>query len=183
MLLTAVGGMCFPSRSSGEDNASSDGPRVRVSRAHAKSIVGSLVAVGDTGLTIKTPNGESVAVGRDAVSRFEVSARRSRKGKGAWMGALVGLAAGTAVGFAAGDDCGSVPTGDDLVSRLERNLCFSRGEVAAVLGVTGLALGTVVGAVAAPGERWEVTKPEQVKVSVTPLRRRGEVGVSFAVRF
>lgn len=64
---------------------------------------------------------EVITVPRTALTRLEVSRSRSRKGKGALIGALVGVGASVAMGLAAGEDCSNPPRGDDLVSRLERN--------------------------------------------------------------
>jgi len=87
------------------------------------------------------------------------------------------------VGYALGDDC-SIATSDDLIARLNSNLCYSRGSMAAALGVFGGALGLGIGLIAGHGEKWEATTPEHLKVGVIPLLRpRGGAGLALVVGF
>lgn len=159
-------------------------PRVRVTAlaVSGKRLVGTLLAMDETTLTIASQKGKGVVeVPRSAVTRLEVSRRPSRKDKGAGIGALVGLGAAVAIGLATGEDCGSLPPGGGLVERLNRNLCFSKGETAAILSLLTVPAGALIGLGAAPGERWVRTTPDRLGVRVGPVR--GGVGAALSLRF
>ena len=98
--------------SADELSAPAASPRVRVTAptVSGKRLVGTLLRMDEETLTLGAQKGKGVIeVPRSAITRMEVSRRASRKGKGARIGALVGLGAAVAIGFAAGDDCGSLP--------------------------------------------------------------------------
>ena len=96
--------------------------------------------------------------------------RPGRKKRGLAIGLLTGVAVGAAIGYAGGDDCNP------------GSLCIDRGTTAAggaiALGLVGLA----VGALAAPGEQWEATTTERLRVDVGPTRAGG-VGARLTLRF
>ena len=160
-------------------------PRVRVTApsVSGKRLIGDLVAMDATTLSIKPEKGKAVIeLPRAAITRVELSRRRSRKGTGAAIGALVGLAAGVALGLATGDDCGSLPSGDDLVSRLDRNLCFDRTVTAMGYSLLTVPAGALIGLGAAGGEKWVRTTPDRFSISVKPVRMSG-LGAAVSVRF
>jgi hypothetical protein len=168
------------------DDPASPAQRVRltVPTLHENAIVGRLVAADDLALRIEKAGregkAETITVPRAALTRLEVSRSRSRKGKGALIGALIGIGASVAVGLAAGDDCSSLPLGDDLGSRLERNLCFDSGDMGLMTAILAVPAGTVVGALVAPGEKWETADATTMRVGI--LSSRG-FGVRLALSF
>jgi hypothetical protein len=170
-----------------DQRPAASGPRVRVTAAgiSAKRLVGTLTAIDQTNLTLRREDGHAVEVPRAAITRIELSRGASRKGKGAGIGALVGIGAAVVLGVAAGDDCSFPPArpGDlDLVERLDRNLCLGRGQVALVAALLTVPLGTLLGYAAAPGERWVATTPDRFRMSVAPVRGGG-VGASLSFGF
>jgi hypothetical protein len=176
----------------GAGTSSADGPspvtaspRVRVTAPaiSGKRLVGTLLAMDETTMTIGSEKGKRVLeVPRAAVTRIEVSRRSSRKGKGAGIGALVGLGAAVAIGFAAGEDCPPRDPNDHSLAGALSRICFGRNEMAVGAGVLTIPLGALIGLAAAPGERWARTTPDRLKVAVTPVRGSG-VGAALSVRF
>jgi hypothetical protein len=106
-----------------------------------------------------------------SITSIERSLRPGRKKRGLAIGLLTGVAVGAAIGYAGGEDCN--PGGW---------VCFDRGTTAAG-GAIGLGLvGLAVGALAAPGEQWEATTTERLRVDVGPTPAGG-VGARLTVRF
>jgi hypothetical protein len=174
------------------------GGRVRARIQDAKGadewIVGRLVDADDASVTIRTARGEAVAIPLRRLDRLDRSLGRRSAGRGALRGAGLGFASGAVLGALAGavgsdggssPACNAPPRGD--AQWLEAAACgasLGRGPEsatmgAAVLGTAGAVLGGLVGSLA-PGERWERTSVEHVRVSIEP--RRGGVGgaVSFS---
>lgn len=181
--VAAVGGA-----SADEVPAPGSSPRVRVTAptVSGKRLVGTLLRMDEETLTLGAQKGQGVIeVPRSAITRMEVSRRSSRKGKGAGIGALVGLGAAVAIGFATGDDCDSLPEPgpgwSGLVERLNRNLCMGKGETAAIVSILTVPAGALIGLGAAPGERWAATTPDRLSVAVRPVR--GGVGAALSLRF
>jgi hypothetical protein len=114
---------------------------------------------------------ERLSVARRDVVAFEVSERRSKKGKGAWIGAVAGLGAAVVIGVVEGQDCHA----GDIV-------CFSPGTTALLSGILTVPAGALVGAAVAPGEKW---RPAPVSgLSVQPVAARGGgLGVRVAIGF
>ena len=163
------------------------GARVRVTAPAVSGarLVGTVIGIDETRLTLSAGKGRTVEVPRSAITRLEVSRHPSRRGKGAGIGALVGVGAAIVIGVAAGDDCGSRPARPeelDLVERLDFNLCFGRGELALASALLTVPLGTVLGYAAAPGERWAPTSPDRLRLAVAPTGGGG-VGASLSLRF
>jgi hypothetical protein len=159
------------------------GPRVRLTApsVSGKSLVGTLVGLDEATLMLQRQGAkETLQVPRRAITRVEVSQHRSRKGKGAGIGALVGLGAAVAIGLGAGDLCGPIQ-GDDLVARLERNFCHGKGETAAVVGILTVPAGALLGLAVAPGEKWVASTPDRLRVSVVPVR--SGAGLTVSLRF
>jgi hypothetical protein len=161
-----------------EERAAMPGPRVRVvAPSVAKhDIVGQLARDDDENLTIERVNGEGAAtktfvVPRAQVTRVEVSQARSKKGKGALIGAAAGLAVGVGLGLATGDtNCSG------------RWLCFNQEETSAIWSILTVPTGALVGALVAHGERWETVDPSRLHVAVVPVRGRG-AQIRFALSF
>jgi hypothetical protein len=109
----------------------------------------------------------------------------ARRRKGAAIGALVGLGAAVAVGLAIGEDCSAFQEVDhplgDLVARLGRNLCYSKGETAGVLAILTVPAGALLGLAVAPGEKWHPSSPDRLRVGITPVR--GGAGLTVSLRF
>lgn len=165
------------------------GARVRLTApsVSGKRLVGTLVGLDDTTLTLQRQGGkETLQVPRGAITTTEVSWRRSRKGKGAAIGALVGLGAAVAIGLAAGDDdCSSVQdVGNpwlDLTAHVLRTFCHSKGEMAAFAAILTVPAGALLGLAVAPGEKWQPSSPDRLSVRITPVR--GGAGLTVAFRF
>ena len=171
-----------------EPSPSASGARIRVTApaVAGSRLVGTLVGMDETSLTLRADKGKGTfAVPRNAITRLEVSRHRSRKGEGAGIGMLIGIGAAVAVGLSAGGDCESVAVPDPwlfgLSERLDRNLCVGKGEAALLTSLVTVPVGALIGYAAAPGERWVATAPERLHLAVKPVR--GGVGATLSVRF
>jgi hypothetical protein len=159
-------------------------PRVRVTApgASSKRLVGTLLAMNETMLTIGGGKGKGVIeVPRSAVTRIEVSRRASRKGRGAAIGALVGIAAAVAIGASA-DGCPAVDPNDHGLGAALSRICFGKTMTGVGAGILTVPLGVLFGLGIAPGEKWAPTTSDRLKVAVTPVQGMG-VGASLSVRF
>lgn len=175
--------------SGGEASLPVLGPRVRVTApgVSGKRLVGTLLAMDDTTLTLQPQKGTDVLeVPRSAINRIELSRRPSRRGKGAGIGALVGLGAAVIIGLAAGDDCGSLPEPAPgwagFTDALNRNLCMGKGETAVMSAILTIPTGALLGMAAAGGEKWARTTPDRLSVAVKPVRTGG-IGATVSFRF
>ena len=172
------------------DEASSPAPdtRVRVTAPGVlgKQVVGTLVHMDDMTLAVRPKGKDVLEVPRSAITRFEVSRGKSLRGKGAKIGAIVGLGAAVAIGLIAGEDCGSLPEPAPgilgLSERLHRNLCIDKAPMALFSSLLTVPAGALVGLGVAPGERWVRTTPDRVRLTVTPVRGTG-IGAALSVRF
>jgi hypothetical protein len=123
-----------------------------------KPIVGTLVEVTDREIVLSLAESARKAIARTDVTRLERSEGRKRHaGKGALIGAGIGVA--TLVAMAAFDDSEEGST--------EEGLAF-----AAIFGAVGAAGGAVVGALITT-ERWSEVPAHDLRVSIRPLRNRG----------
>jgi hypothetical protein len=104
------------------------------------------------------------------IAHLDVSRGRHSRAHGAAIGAGFGALLGVAIGLAAGEDC----TGQEFI-------CFDRGETATVGGLLGLPIGTIIGVLVPPGEKWEQVRPP-VHLSIAP-RGRGTLALSTTVSF
>ena len=99
--------------------------------------VGRLAEVRDETVVVKRPRGdrtETIEIRKLDIRRLEVSHGPGRRGRGAKIGALVGVGAAIAIGVAAGEDCQDVPgpaTWGNLVEKLNSNLCMGHTAVQA----------------------------------------------------
>jgi hypothetical protein len=172
--IALVAGMSLATLSAQPTRNDRIGARVRLTLAGVDSagasrvVVGSLVAVGDTAVSVQRPGAataESFPVSR--VQRFEVRMGRDRRA-GARLGAIVGLTVGLVFGYASGEDC----TAQDFV-------CFDRDETTVAGAILGAGLGGWIGLLVGRGDRWRVEAVPQ-RVSVMPAGGPGvRVGVSY----
>ena len=163
------------SAQAGDPSGAGSGPRVRLTAPtlSGKRLIGTLVRQDDATLTLQREGAEALTVPRAAITRIEVSRHRGRRGLGAGIGALVGIGAAVAIGRHSGEDC------DDGRFRF---LCFDRTTTAALYAILTVPAGTVVGAVVAPGEKWETTTTDRLRLTMAPVRGGG-ARASLSVRF
>jgi hypothetical protein len=149
------------------------GTRLRVTADQI--VVGRLVAQDEKSLTLMINHGKDRAVvPRERITTLERSLRPSRKGTGAATGALVGALFSVFFGVAAGGDC-STHSID--------NICIPPAGAAVLGSIVLVPLGTLVGVVAAHGERWEVVSGHhRVAVRVAPTRSGG-MTAAVSLRF
>jgi hypothetical protein len=105
---------------------------------------------------------------------LERSLRLSQKSAAAASGALVGVLFSVFFALAVGEDCPrhSVDT-----------ICFPRAGIALASSIVLVPLGTLIGVVAAPGERWEVVSGHhRPRVRLVPMRGGG-MTASVSLRF
>lgn len=157
------------------------GPRVRLTAPSVsiERLVGTLVGLDETTLTLRRQGAkDTVRVPRGAITTIETSAHRSRKGRGAAIGALAGLGAGVAFGLAIGEDCSVIP---EELEPLLSVICFSKGEMAAVAALLAVPAGALVGLAVAPGEKWQRSSLERLSVRIRPAR--GGAALTVSLRF
>jgi hypothetical protein len=158
-----------------EEKGPTAGPawvRVTAPSTSDRRLSGEIVSIDATTLILRRAGQaapERIPLG--SITSIERRLRPGRKIRGLVIGLLAGVAAGAAIGYAGGDDCNA----GDLV-------CFDRGTTSA-MGATGLGLvGLAVGALVAPGEKWEATTTERLRVDIGPAPAGG-VGARLTVRF
>lgn len=159
------------------------GSRVRISvvegsRAadprHGWGLTGTLLGISDTSLTLETsPGRPPVVVSRPTVVSLELNTRRSQRKKGALIGLAVGVAAGLI--SAAAESCPPPKEYQWL------DLCesFSGPLVYATAGGVLGAAGAGIGALVAPGEKWETLAMDRVRVAVSRAHGGIRLGVSL----
>jgi len=179
MILVALMVVAFgPLSASADDTANlAPGARVRVTAdglpgevANAKNLTGYFVSQNDSTISMTTDGSKSLLViPRENLELLEESVQSGRRGQGAAIGLAVGAGMGALMGFASGDDP------DGIVS-------FSAGAKAGMGAVVFGLAGTLIGAVAAPGEQWETVsaQPVQLGFSQGP---QGETGFFISARF
>lgn len=132
-----------------------------------RTLTGSVASVSDDALLVLTSEGQPpVRVPRKALVKLEVSEERSRKGRGALIGAGVGLGAALALAAIASSD-------DDDVD------IITGPEFAVGLSLLFVPAGAAVGAIAAPGERWAPVKFNDGGRGISVPR----IGAAFSIRF
>jgi hypothetical protein len=145
--------------------------RVRVT-ASDRRLSGDLVAVDETALLVRRDGRqEPDRIPLDSVTSIERQVRRGGKKRGLGLGLLTGAAIGAVAGYAAGEDCGP-----------DAFVCFDRPTTAASGAVVFGVLGMAIGALVAPGERWESTTAGRLRVDLGP-RPGGGVGARLTLRF
>ncbi len=149
--------------------------------------VGRLAEVRDETVVVKRARGdrtETVEIRKADIHRLEVSERTGHKGRGAKIGALVGVGAAIAIGVAAGEDCKAVPgpaTWGNFTEKLNSNLCMGHGATGALSALLTVPLGALVGYAVAPGEKWRSAGVPQL--TVQPTVSRGGAGAQVTLRF
>ena len=161
-------------RTSAEESAQLTlGSRLRVTAN--ERVIGQLVAQDEQSLTLYTKTvRDPVVVPRSTIRRVEKSLARSQKGTGAAAGAVIGALSATVFGLVVGESCSGGHGVDTL--------CFGQGAVGLASAVVLVPLGTLIGAVAAHGERWQEVPIQRFTVNVMP-RRGGGVAASVSLRF
>jgi len=166
--------------------AAGPGSRVRVTTANER-FVGRLATVRDETVVVKRSRGdrtETVEIRKVDIHRLEVSEGPGRRGRGAKIGALVGVGAAIAIGVAAGEDCMAVPgpaTWENFTEKLNSNLCMGHGATGALSAVLTVPLGALVGYAVAPGEKWRSAGVPEL--AVQPTVSHGRAGVQVTLRF
>ena len=179
-IVTSLAALCGLPAWADEGSQTPGGKRVRITAPGfaSRPVVGNLIAIEATKVTVQPAgSSETVAILRNAVTQFEISSKRSQKGRGAAIGALVGAGVGAAFGFAAGDDCGPPD---------ERRLdcILPQKTVALGGGIIGGGLGAIIGLIVAPGEQWETADPAGLEITVTPVMGRGGgLGLTLSLKF
>lgn len=163
------------------EGAVPEGARVRIKLERSgripnlpAQIEGRLETFSPDGVRVRLNAYQDVTVPARAIERFQVSAGRHSRARGAAIGAGVGLLLGLGIGGLALATC------DDSPGSME---CVGAG--AGLIGLTPIlgAAGAIVGVVQTPGERWEEVPRERLRVAARPILRRDGVGVAVAVSF
>jgi hypothetical protein len=153
------------------------GARVRVTVVNedplsgSRIVVGKLVAVGDSGISIRELGSEvDEVVPASRLQRFEVRTGPNR-GAGARLGALVGLGFGAVLGFAGGENCSN-----------KEWICFDRDETTFFGALMGASFGGLIGFLAGRGDRF-AEAPLPARVTLAPTRGGAvRLGASLAFR-
>ena len=160
--LTALAGLVASTLRAEDAQTVAPGTRVRVFAEN--KLVGTLVRMNAEGLVLDV-GGHARYVLRPAVRRFEVSARPSRKKKGAVIGACIGAGPGLFIGllgtlFCDGGGCvvGSLAWGAFL----------------------GAVPGAAIGAAVAPGDKWVEVPIDRARLSLGPARRGAGVALTLS---
>ncbi len=134
-----------------------------------RRLVGTLIGLDSEALTLEVKKQrDPVVVRRSSLQQLEISRRSSKKAMGALLGFLVGTTAGAVAASASGGSSVCNSTG------------LSGCDLAIATVVIGLP-GALVGALVAPGERWEAAPLGRVGLSVTPTRAHGiKAAISFS---
>jgi len=179
---------CLGLVEAGEAQGLQLGARVRVwamefprttERTPLTKVTGRLVGIDDIALRVETSaEHPPVVVPRQDVSRIELSIRRGRRGKGALIGLAVGVVAGAVI--VATDRPGSDSPNAQLAAIFELNLEGPEYDAGAIvlLGAIGAGLGALV----APGEKWETLTGERVRLVLGPAGGGGR-GLRFGLSF
>lgn len=145
--------------------------RIRASSLNGP-IRGTLASLSGDSLTLETQGRAPLVLERSQITRLEVSAGRRSRGRGAAIGALIGLGVGllstTAIGLGtcSGDNAGS----EDCVI----------GTVAGLVVLTPALtiLGAGIGVALPPGERWVKVPPQGMPAGGSP-----PLGLRLVVKF
>jgi hypothetical protein len=165
------------------------GSRVRVTLlSSGDRIVGRIVEADDDAIVLRRQKGDQIErlrVPRLDIRKLEVSQRRSRRGRGAGIGALVGVGTAVVLGVVAGESCSPPPTENSLLTfsqSLDSSLCFSHAETALLTAIVTIPVGALLGAAIAPGESWRPVDDHHLMLSVGPASGGG-VSARVTLRF
>ena len=146
--------------------------RIRITTAEnaLDNRIAQVLSISSDSLLLLVAPAETLSVARAGVIRLEVNTgHRSSAGRGARMGALIGVASGALLGFLEGDD----PPGWFSFPAEAKALIYGIG-----LGGTGLVIGAVVGALKV-SDRW--TSVPLGAAQATPSLQVGRDGAQLAV--
>lgn len=147
------------------------GRLVRVHQQDARPLVGRFVSVGTGAVTVAVSEGDTVAVPRESISRFDLyMGSKSGAGKGALTGLAIGAAAGALIGVA-----GAASDDDSFY-----DYSASEGALSGAVGfgMLGAGIGALIGATKQL-PRWQATVLPTVAVRPDGSEARG---VAVAVR-
>jgi hypothetical protein len=138
-------------------------------------VVGRIASIDGEAITVSLNSLQSVTVPARAVERVQVSAGRHSRGRGAAVGFGVGALAGALYfGLASAPGC-------------REEFPSSPGGCAVMVTTVGAALvgvpGALIGLMVPPGERWETTSRERLRVTAQPILRRDGAGLGVSVSF
>lgn len=142
---------------------------------HPNLIQGRLLDITATDISLASDDDEPPTVlPLDNVERLDLNTRQGRHGRGALIGAASGVALLSLYVLTRHDDDSSDVEGEwHLIS----------AEAAYAMVATSAALlGAVVGALVAPGARWQPVPLEQVSLGCAPARG-GPAGLAMVLRF
>lgn len=140
------------------------------SAGKVERIVGTLVSTDETGLTLATASSGSgtrtLKVSHAAVTRAEMSTRKSRKRSWALIGAATGAVIGGVLGYAGTESCSR----NDFLCILprENRAQYTVGS-ALIVGAAGAGLGALI----APGEKWQDAGTQRLRLSLAATPDRG----------
>jgi hypothetical protein len=160
------------------------GPRVRLTAPSfaPRRLIGMVVGLDETMLTLQPQGSEhSLQIPRSAITKIEASRHRSRRGRGATIGAFVGLGAAVALGLAVGETC-DLPSRSDEFAFDFHSICYRKSEIAAGMAILTVPAGALLGLAAGPGEKWEVSTTDRLRVTVG-AGRGGGMRAALAIRF
>jgi hypothetical protein len=143
--------------------------------------VGNLIRLDDDVLVLGSDDGSRTEeVPRRAITQVEISRHRSRKATGVGLGLLAGVVAAVVIGATTGEDC-SRPAREGYFV----DICFDKGTTGILAAFLTVPAGVAVGAIAAPGEKWDVVPASPIRLVVAPTPGggvRGAVTVTWRGR-
>ena len=143
--------------------------------AHPNLIQGRLLDITATDISLASDDDEPPTVlPLDNVARLDLNIRQGRRGRGALIGAGVGVAMVSLYVLTRHDD-------DDSDVEAEWHL-ISDEAAYAICATWAALLGAVVGALVAPGARWQPVPLDQVSLGCAPARG-GPAGLAMVLRF
>lgn len=133
--------------------------KARKAERTSNKIKGKLLTLTETTMTVETSAGEPpLVIPRTDITKLEWSPGKKSRGQGALVGLGIGAGFGAALG--AGDGADWAAAG------------------AVVFGT----LGTLIGVIVSPGEKWETVPSDKIKLGVSK-GPGGEAGVYFRAQF
>jgi len=132
-------------------------------------VIGTIKTINRESVTIDVPGrAEPVSVLREKIARLDISEGPRSRGVDAAIGAGIGAGVGLAVGAAAGSN--------------QKGQIVSGEAVAGACALFGALVGTVIGAVVPPGERWKEMPATRYRVGFAPRPDHG-LDMAIAWRF
>jgi hypothetical protein len=160
-------------------------PRVRVTApsVSGKRLVGTIVALDDTILTLQPQGaGEKIRIPRAAIARLEASRRRSRKPLGAGIGLLAGIGAAVAIHRAADKTCERAGNREGADQAGALFTCLGSSTAGLLGEILSIPAGALIGRAVAPSEKWEETTADHLRLTVG-AGHGGGLRAGLAIRF